>query len=126
MKFEKVSIATTRIGGLTKSPYYFNHHGYFAWDIMFSDSSTLGFHNIPRINVGDTEEEAVEFCNQLKENFEQAHIHDGDKVSIIFKANGLVRAIGCIGEDLWIDADDKFVKKTFEELNIVITSLKVY
>lgn len=126
MKFQEVNIATARIEGLKKAPYYFDHHCYFAWNIMFSDTSTLGFTNLPFIKVGDTEEEGVVFCNQLKENFKQANIHDGDKVAVLYEANGHVRAIGCIGQDSWIDAEDKFVKKTFEELNIVITSLKVH
>jgi len=54
------------------------------------------------------------------------HIYEGDKVAVIFKDNGQILAIGNTGEDAWIDTTDKFVKKTFAELNIVITSLKVY
>jgi len=126
MKFQEVNIATARINGLTKQPYYFDHHCYWAWSIIFSDSSTSRFYNLPVIEVGDTEEEGIVLCNQLKENFKQAHIYDGDKVAVLFEANGSVRAIGSLGEDSWIDAGDKFVKKTFEELNIIITSLKVY
>ena len=126
MKFHEVSIATARIEGLTKPPYYFEHHCYWAWKIMFSDTSTLGFRNLKFIRLGKTEEEGEFLCNQIKENFKQAHINDGDKVAILFESNGRVRAIGRIGWDLWIDVKDKFAKKTFEELNIVITSLKVY
>ena len=40
--------------------------------------------------------------------------------------DGRVWAIGNTGEDSWIDVTDKFTKKTFAELNIVIKSLKVY
>ena len=47
-------------------------------------------------------------------------------VSVIFGDDGHILAIGNIGEDVWIDTTDKFIKKTFAELNIVITSLKVY
>lgn len=126
MKFQKVNIATARIKGLKKSPYYFDHHCYYAWDIMFEDTSTLFFYNLPFIKVGNTEEEGEVFCNQLKENFNEAHIYDGDKVAVIFGDDGRVLAIGNTGEDAWIDTTDKFVKKTFAELNIVITSLKVY
>ena len=126
MKFQKVNIATARIKGLKKPPYYFDHHCYYAWDIMFEDTSTLFFYNLPFIKVGNTEEEGEVFCNQLKENFNEAHIYDGDKVAVIFGDDGRVLAIGNTGEDAWIDTTDKFVKKTFAELNIVITSLKVY
>ena len=126
MKFQEVNIATARIEGLKKAPYYFDHRCYFVWDIMFSDISTIEFYNLQCIKVGDTEEEGKLFCEQLKNNFEQANIHDGDKVAVLYGANGRVRAIGCIGQDSWIDAEDKFVKKTFEELDIIITSLKVH
>lgn len=126
MKFQNVNIATAQIDGLAKSPYYFEHHCYYAWDIMFRNSSTFAFNNLPFIKVGNTEEEGKLFCNQLKENFKKAHINDGDKVAVIFEDNGCVLAIGNIGEDSWIDITDKFVKKTFAELNIVPTSLKVY
>lgn len=126
MKFQKVNIATARIKGLKKPPYYFNHRSYYAWDIMFEDTSTLLFNNIPFIYVGNTEEEAEIFCNQLKENFKEAHIYDGEKVAVIFGDNGRVLAIGNTGTDEWIDTTDKFIKKTFAELNIIITSLEVY
>ena len=126
MKFQEINIATARIEGLTKSPYYFDHHCYYAWDIMFSDTSTSSFHNLPFIKVGDTEEEGNTFCNQLKKNFEDAHIYEGSKVAVIFRNDGFIIAIGNLGEDSWIDVTAKFVKKTFEDLNIVITSLTVY
>lgn len=98
MKFQKVNIATARIKGLKKPPYYFDHRGYYAWDIMFEDTSTLLFNNIPFIYVGNTEEEAEIFCNQLKENFKEAHIYDGEKVAVIFGDNGRVLAIGNTGQ----------------------------
>lgn len=126
MKFQKVQVATARIEGLNEPPYYFDHHCYWVWDIKFSDTSTLLFNNIPFIKVGDTEEEGVAFCNQLKENFKQANIYDGDKVAILFGKDHRVIAIGCIGQDSWIDVNDKFVNKTFKELNIAIMSLKVH
>ena len=93
---------------------------------MFQDTSTFAFHNLPFIKVGDTEEECKIFCNQLKESFNEAHIYDGDKVAVIFGENGDVIAIRSIGEDSWIDTTARFVNKTFEELNVIITSLKVY
>ena len=126
MKSQEVNIATARIEGLNKPPYYFEHHCYFAFDILFSDSSSLAFLNLAFIKAGDTEEGAVLFCNQIKENFKQAGIQEGDAVAILYGPDRYVRAIGRLGQDLWIDVEDKFIKKTFKELNIVITSLKVY
>ena len=126
MKFQKINIATARIKGLEDPPYYFESKCYYAWDIMFKDTSTLLFANLPCIKVGNTIEESEIFCNELKENFKKAHIYDGDKVAVIFEKDGRVLAIGNLGEDAWIDTTDKYVKKTFAELNLVITSLKVY
>jgi len=126
MKFQKVNIATARIKGLEELPYYFEHNCYYAWDIVFEDTSTFSFYNLAFIKVGNTKEEGEIFCNQFKDNFKEAHIYDGDKVAVIFGDDGRVLAIGNIGEDTWIDTNDKFIKKTFAELNIVITSLKVY
>ena len=96
MKFQRVNIATARIKGLKNSPYYFEPHCYYAWDIIFEDTSTLFFNNLPFIKVGNTEEEGKVFCNQLKENFNKAHIYDGDKVAVIFEDDGRVLAIGNI------------------------------
>ncbi len=45
---------------------------------------------------------------------------------MIFEDDGTVIAIGNLGEDVWIDVTDHFVKKPFKDLNIVITSLIVY
>ena len=126
MKFQKINIATARIEGLTKPPYYFDHHCFYAWSIMFQDASKFGLYNLAVIPLGENEEEGEILCNKFKENFNEAHIHEGDKVAVIFGDDGCVLAIGNTGEDSWIDTTDKFVKKTFAELNIVITSLKVY
>lgn len=126
MKFQKINIATARIDGLTKQPYYFDHHCYYAWDIMFNDTSTFLFDNIAFIKVGKNKEEGEKFCNQIKENFREANIYDGERVAVIFGDDSRVLAIGKIGDDMWIDTADKFAKKTFAELNICITSLRVY
>lgn len=126
MKFQKINIATARITGLTEPPYYFDHHCYYAWDIVFQDASTFAFNNLPSIKVGETEEEGEIFCNILKENFKRAHIYDGDKVAVIFGNDGYILAIGKPGKDVWIDTNDKFKVKNFKQLNVVITSLKVY
>lgn len=121
-----VSIATARINGLNKSPYYFKEGEFYAVNITFTDSSTLLFDNMPYINVGNTREEANTFWSKMKKNFSDAHIHNYDKVAVIFDKYFHVVAIGNTGEDVWIDVADRFSKKTFRELNITIRSLKVY
>lgn len=126
MKVKKINIATARIQGLTKSPYYFEARCYYAWNITFKDTSNLFFNNLPFIKVGNTQEEGEIFCDLIKANFKAAHIHEGDKVAVIFGDDGCILAIARAGRDEWIDTTDKFVKKTFAELNIVFNSLKVY
>lgn len=126
MKCQEINIATARIEGLTEQPRYFDHRCYYVWSITFSKTSTLKFNHLPLIRVGETEEEGKKICNQFKENFKEAHIHEGDMVAVLFGNDNSVIAIGKLGEDLWVDATDNFVNKTFGELNIVITSLKVH
>ena len=126
MKFQKLNIATGRIRGLKDSPSYYEARCFYSWDITFHDTSTFLFDNI-FIKVGKEKEESEIFCNQLKENFKEAQIYDGDRVAVIFDEEGSVLAIGSTREeDVWIDTTDKCVKKTFAELDIIITSLTVY
>ena len=47
-------------------------------------------------------------------------------IAVIFGNDYNVIAIGKLGENLWIDVTGGFVAKAFGDLNIVITSLKVY
>ena len=126
MIFKKVNITTARIEGLEKQPYYFNHKCYWAWDIIFSDTHTFAVNNLTWIKMGDSEREAIKFCNGLKKKFNKANIYEGNKVALIFENEGRVIAIGSEGKDKWIDVRDKFKVKSFKDLNIVVTSLKVY
>lgn len=127
MEPEKIGIATAQINGLAEAPYYFDEKCYFAWDIMFTEPSTIFLNNIPFINVGRDEEQAEALCNQIKENFKEALISDGDKVALIINSrSGKVRAISSIGKDYWIDVKDNFKVKTFNELNLVFDSLTVF
>ena len=121
----KVCIGTARINGLTMEPYYFNEKCFWAFDIMLP-AITGVFGNLPFICLSqDYYGEALENCNKIKKEFKDAGIHDNDKVAVLYNERGSVRAIGTIGQDCWIDVDDKFVRKTFKELNIEIDSLIV-
>lgn len=126
MQFEKIGIVTARIHGLNKPCYYFEAKCFWAFDIMFSGLHTLSF-NLPFIYLSeDSEEEANQTLEELKKNFSDAGISDGNLVAILVGDNGDVRAIGAMGCDMWIDVKDKFVPKTFKELDIIITSLSVH
>ncbi len=126
MEFLNVSVATARITGLKKKPYYFEHKCYYAMDIMFQDASTIWVHNIPNINLGDNEEHALGAYERITKTFEYAGIHEGDTVALLFTEVGYVFAIGRTGSDTWIDAKDHFSLKKFSDLNCIITGLSVY
>ena len=110
--------ATARIT-LSGTPYYSNDLCYFAWDIRFFDTSTVFFNHLLFNKVGDTKEEAIKYCDEIKENFKQAGIEDGGEITVIHEG-GYVSAIGCAENNQWIDVNDRFVRKTFEELNLFI------
>ena len=121
MKYEGINVGTGRIKGLTNSPYYFEPFCFYVWSITFSDTSTMMFDNMPYIKVGETEEEANHFCNQIKSNFKKAGISEKDRVSVLYENDGSVIAIGKKSSDSWIDCTDKFAIKSIEDLGIVIT-----
>jgi len=125
MKTQNVNIATARIKGLNEKPYYSSSFCHYVWDITFYDVSTPFLHNLAFIKAGNTEKVAKNFYNKIKGIFDKAFIFEGDKVPIICKDNGEIIAIGSMGKDIWIDVNDKFVKKTFKELNIEVATLKV-
>lgn len=128
MKTKKVCIGTARIHGLKDDLYYFNAKCYYAWNIMFSETSTLKFHNLPWIYLNeDSEEEAEKKLKEIKHNFEILGIHDEEKVAVLFdEKGGQVLAIAALGQDLWIDTRNQFDVKIFRDLNVVVTGLKVF
>lgn len=122
-----IGIATAHMRALSKYPFYFGVRGYYAWSIMFYNTSTFKFHNLPFVKVGDTRQEAEATCQKFKNNFKQAQIFDEEKIAIIFNLdNGDVIAIGKIGANSWIDVRNHFSNKDFNELNIKIDCLTVY
>lgn len=127
MKTKKLCIGTGRIQGLKNGIYYFNAKCYYAFDIMFSETSTLRFKNLPYIPLSyDSEEAAENEFQRIKHHFEDAKIHDGEQVAVLFdEKDGQVWAIAPLGSNLWIDTMDRFKLKIFSDLNIIITGLKV-
>lgn len=114
MKTEKIGIAIARINGLKNTPYYFDAKCFWACDILFFDTSSLKFTNLPWIWLSEnSKSEAEQEYDKLKKNFSDAGIYDGDKVAVMFRENGRVIAIGSIGIDCWIDVENRFVKKNF-------------
>lgn len=120
MTLNKIGFTTGRIHGLTKDPYYNKEKLQFFWDITFSNISTVTrLENLTAIKVGNTKEEAEEFCNELKNRFKKLGINDGDMVKIMYTSDGSVRAIKRTNKTtLWIDVDDKFAIKDFNNLNV--------
>lgn len=126
MKFKEVGISTARIKGLKEEPYWFEHHCFWAWGINFEETSYLGVLNLSNIYLAEEQDKAKEACDKFKMAFKEAWIHDGDRVAVMHDKNGTVIAIGRIGADKWVDVKDKFVCKTFKDLNIIITALKIH
>lgn len=126
MRFKEVGISTARIKGLKEEPYWFEHHCFWAWGINFEEASYLGFLNLSTIYLDEEEEKAEDVCNKFKMAFKEAWIHDGDRVAVMHDRNGNIMAIGRIGADKWVDVKDKFVCRTFKDMNVVITSLKIH
>ena len=127
MKFRRIVIATAKIKGLEKDPYWFEHHCYWAWSLMFENpSSLLAFRNLPVIYLAYDEKEANEVCRQYKNALKKANIREGDEVALICNTKGDILAIGRTNSDSWVDVyQDKFKVKTFKELKLNISSLKV-
>ncbi len=120
----KVSEATARMNALSDPPFYWPHACIYAWNIILEDTSTLMFRHPSFFKMGDTLEEAVEYCNKVKEIFKEAGIHDGDMVDLLFERDGHVRAIGNKERNVWIDLNDKFATKTFNQLGVVIVPFR--
>lgn len=128
MKFRRIVIATAEIKGIDKDPYYFEHHCYWAWSLMFENpSNLLSFNNMPVIALSCDEDEAREICDTWKKAFEKANIHEGDKVVLICNTKGEILAIGATYSDIWVDVyQNKFTVKTFKELKLNVSSLRVW
>ena len=126
MKLPEKGIVTATIKGLKDNPYYFDAKCFWTWDIMLEKPSALFVENLPFIYLHeDSEKEAIKFCKKLKANFKKTGIFEGCRVAII--TNGChPKAIARIGSDSWIDVENKFVVKTFKELDLQFDNLKVY
>ena len=111
MQFRRIVIATAEIKGLDKEPYYFNHHCFWAWSIMFENpSSLLAFRNLPVIYLAYEEKEANEVCKQFKKAFEKANIHEGDTVALICNTKGDFPSIVLIATSRLVLVDNNQAK----------------
>ncbi|MBE5822274.1 MAG: hypothetical protein E7311_06810 [Clostridiales bacterium] len=128
MQFRRIVIATAEIKGLEKGPYYFDHHCFWAWSLRFENPSSLcAFRNLPSIYLSLDKQEASKVCAQFKKAFEKANIHEGDTVALICNTKGDILAIGRTNSDIWVDVyQDRFTVKTFKELKLNISSLKIW
>ena len=126
MEIFDVSVTKARITGLTKKPYYFKAKCFYAMSITFKDTDTLTVDNIPFIWLGEDKESAQKAYDRIVQTFEDAGIHEGDRVNVLFTDAGSVFAIGRIGYDTWIDAKDHFTMKSFSEMNYIFSGLTIY
>ena len=121
-----MNIGTARITGLTKPFYYVEHRRCYAWDIMFKDTSTLMFNNIPYIKLDESEGQAKFKHAQILRNFENGNIHEGERVAVIFRDDGFVVAIGKLGQNVWIDCFDNFRLCPFGALHLKVNGLIIH
>lgn len=126
MSFLKVGITTARIN-LSLRPTLDSLDSDWIWEIYFFQDINRGF-TFSRVlsQNKNSSTAALREHNRIKSVFEDAGIRDTDKVILLFdEGSHTLRAIGVPGQNIWVDVDG-FVKKTFTELNIFISSLKVY
>lgn len=116
-----IATANIRITNL----YWFCHHCYHAFDIIFDNPSSIFLNNIIAIAAGHDEEESEQFLNSVKQHFYNAGISNGDSVTIIYNGSRAL-AIGIPGKDLWVDVSDGILPsiplKTSSELRFNIPS----
>ena len=127
MESVKVNLGIVRM----KRGYYF----YFLYRNMFWGFDLKAeYHPRPdfKFNGADhVELEAVEYASEedcliRQENFKKADIKYNEQVAVLYQEDGSVIAIAKKGEDMWLDVRDNLTPKTFEELNVSITSLKAF
>ena len=126
MEFMRACVATARIRGLKAGPYYFDAKCFYAMRITFEDASTVEVNNIPFIYLSEEKAPAEKAYERIAKTFEEAGIHEGDTVALLFTEMGSVFAIGKTGSDKWVDAKDHFTLKKFSDMDYIFTSLKVY
>lgn len=100
--------------------YYFNHRCYYAFDITFSDTSSLSFGNIIAICADkDDEKEAKKYLHDLKRRLKTDGIRSGERVEILVDENSKdVVAIKSTESSNWIDVRNKFVERKFSDFNV--------
>ena len=131
MTFQNIIIGSAKINGLTKDPVFNRHKCVWFWEFYFSKSScpfTTCFEHSHFIKVGESDntfEESKAFCDELKKKIVDMGISEGERVLVIFGDYELV-AIGKKREDLWLDINDQFTLKGFDDFNIIPKSLEVY
>lgn len=120
----RFSLATATIFGLDMRPH--TRNGVYEWSITFC-RQTVVFDHIDFKYLGNNMEEAEKTCIPIKEQFLKAGIESCESVVVLIDAEtSKIRAISKKGSEYWIDVQDKFALKTFDELKINVTSLIVY
>lgn len=126
MKARSMNVALGKIRGLDRPKYYCKEKGRYHWWLHFTDTTTSRFHNLAGIYLSEDEDEAEKVLQQFKKNFKAVGIKEDMEVIVLFEDDNFVYAIGLPERDLWIDVNDQFIVKTFGELDVLATSLKMY
>lgn len=128
MKIRKVGIAKARIKGLTDGNFKRDDTWLFYTTHIFLDQiSSIYFKPLANIKCGNLFEESQKFHSKLIHQFDSIGIHNGDEVVVLFeKANSNIIAIGKTESNKWIDVNDYFKIKVFNDFNLFISDLTVY
>lgn len=128
MKVRKVGIRKARIEGLTEKNFYWSDElGFYKKDIVLKAHYLFMFKNLLDINLEKNSEKAQQYHNKIIKQFDSVGIHEGDEVVILInEQDSTAIAIGSPASNKWIDVNDYFKIKVFNDFNLFISDLTVY
>ena len=127
MKIKEVGITKTRIRELQEN--FIFKEGNFPYTSRISfDEIPFELADITNFHYGTTSyDRALALHSETIRQFDSIGIHNGDEVVVLFeKANSNIIAIGKPESNKWIDVNDYFKIKVFNDFNLFITDLTVY
>ena len=128
MKIKEVGITKARIKGLTKGNVNLAKEiGYYTTNLSFESLTSAPNYTISGICCGAGEDVANKHQCRLVDIINNANIFNDDEVNILVDSiKGVVLAFCKPGTNLWLDVQDDYQAKQFNDLNIIITELTMY
>ena len=130
MESKRVNIATAKVNygwvhffGSTKNYYSMWLETDDSRDFLYNGLDYIALEPIREKSVP---EEKLGDILERKNRLFEANLRPGTEVVVLFEDDGQVIAISKKGDKKWMDVRDKFTSKTFGELGIDATSLRVF